>query len=340
MPASAVLRRDAIAGVPGAIGSVPDGMAASVLAGVNPVHGLYASFAGPLAGGLTASTRLMVITTTSAAALAAGSALSGVDSADRPQALFLLTVVAGLLMAAAGLARLGRLTHFVAHSVMVGFLTGVAVNIILGQLPALLGAEAEGPFALAKALDVMLHPERVQLGSAAVGIAAIAIMLVASRTRAAPVGAVLALVLPSAALELFGDSAVARVDDVGPIPTGLPQPGFPDLSALDAGVVTGALAVAAIVLIQGAGVREVAPNPRGESSSIDRDFIAQGVANVASGCSRASRSGDRSARPVSTSRRARAAAGPPSSPASGCSSSWPCCRARLEKSRCPRSPAC
>ena len=63
------MRQEAIAGLPGAIGSVPDGMAAAVLTGVNPVFGLYASFAGPTAGGLTASTRLMVITTTSAAAL-------------------------------------------------------------------------------------------------------------------------------------------------------------------------------------------------------------------------------------------------------------------------------
>jgi sulfate permease, SulP family len=51
-PDRRTLRRDAAAGVPGAIGSVPDGMAAAVLAGVNPIHGLHASFAGPI-GGLT-----------------------------------------------------------------------------------------------------------------------------------------------------------------------------------------------------------------------------------------------------------------------------------------------
>ena len=82
-PKSGTLPKDAVAGLPGAIGSVPDGMASAVLVGVNPVYGLYASFAGPIGGGLTASTRLMVITTTTAAALAAGSALSSIDPADQ-----------------------------------------------------------------------------------------------------------------------------------------------------------------------------------------------------------------------------------------------------------------
>ena len=134
-PEKGTIGKEALAGVPGAIGSVPDGMAAAVLAGVNPVFGLYASFAGPIAGGLSASTRLMVITTTSAAALAAGSALAAVDNTERPAALFLLTLLAGILMVAAAILRLGRYTRFVSHSVMIGFLTGVAVNIVAGQIP-------------------------------------------------------------------------------------------------------------------------------------------------------------------------------------------------------------
>src|SRR5579859_7440269 len=114
-PERRYLRADLMAGLPGAISSVPDGMAAAVLVGVNPVQGLYASFAGPVAGGLSSSTRLMVITTTSAAALAAGSALQGVPPAERPAAVPLLVILVGVMLVAAGLVRLGRYTRFVSY---------------------------------------------------------------------------------------------------------------------------------------------------------------------------------------------------------------------------------
>jgi Sulfate permease and related transporters (MFS superfamily) len=132
--------RDLLAGLPGAVSSVPDGMAAAILAGVNPVQGLYASFAGPITGGLSANTRLMVITTTSASALATASALSGVPAAQRPAAVPLVAIIAGAALVAAGLLKLGRYTRFVSYSVMTGFLTGVAVNIVCGQIPDLTGA--------------------------------------------------------------------------------------------------------------------------------------------------------------------------------------------------------
>ena len=190
------LKADLLAGLPVAIGGVPDGMAAGVLAGVNPVHGLYASFAGPIGGGLTSSTRLMVITTTGAGALAAGSAVSGVAPAQRSEALVLLTLIAGVLMIAAGVAKLGRYTRFVSHSVMLGFLTGVALNIIFGQLSDLTGAPAEGGFALAKAVDVIVHPRDIDVPSLLVGLGAMAILVLLARTRLGIVGALVALVVP------------------------------------------------------------------------------------------------------------------------------------------------
>jgi sulfate permease, SulP family len=274
--------KDALAGLPGAISSVPDGMASAVLVGVNPVHGLYASFAGPVAGGLTSSTRLMVITTTTAAALAAGSAVSGLDPDQRNEALFLLTVLAGLVMVAAGLLRLGRFTRFVSHSVMTGFLTGVAVNIICGQLGDLTGFAAEGPNSIAKAIDVLTHPGDVNVASLLTGVGALVILFGLARTRANTVSALVALIIPTVAVVLTG-AAVTRVEDQGAIPRSLPMPALPDLDLISVDLVVSAFAIAVIVLVQGAGVSEAAPNADGRPSNMDQDFLAQGVGNLAAG---------------------------------------------------------
>jgi sulfate permease, SulP family len=281
-PQRSTLKTDAVAGLPGAIGSVPDGMAASVLAGVNPIHGLYASFAGPVAGGLSASTKLMLITTTSAAALAAGSALENLSPAERPGALFLLTIIAGAAMIAAGLLRLGRFTRFVSHSVMVGFLTGVAINIIAGQIPDLTGAEADGSVAVQKAWNVITHPSDIEAASVLTGVAAFAIIVLLARTRIANFGAVFALAVPTIAVIIAG-ADVAQVEDQGDIPRGIPLPAWPEWSAFSWSLLGGALAVSAIVLVQGVGVAESAPNEDGTRSDANVDFIAQGIGNLGSG---------------------------------------------------------
>jgi sulfate permease, SulP family len=271
---------DALAAVPGAISSVPDGMASGVLAGVSPIHGLYATMAGAVGGGLTVSTKLMVVSTTSAAALAAGSAVAGVPGDRRPEALALLTLCTAAVMILAGIARLGRYTRFVSHSVMTGFLTGIAVNIVLGQLSDLTGAHTSGPFALAKAFDLITHPDRIELASLAVGVAALLLLIVVSRTRIRSISSLLALALPTAVLLIVGDTSVARVSDSGKIPSGFPAVALPSFSLFSFSLLTGALSVAAIVLVQGAGVRESAPSPDGRPSSVSGDFIGQGVGNA------------------------------------------------------------
>ncbi len=281
LPERQHVREDLLAGLPGAISSVPDGMAASVLIGVSPVHGLYASIAGPIAGGAGASTRLMVVTTTGASALAAGSALSGISPQDRPGALTLLTLLAGAAMIAAGLLHAGRYTRFVSHSVMTGFLTGISLNIILGQIPDLLGVPAKGSVNIAKAANSLSMPSAINLASVLTGVAAMAIVIVVSRTRLAPIAAIAAVVLPTLGVVLLQADSVLRVSDDGAIPRGLPPIGIPRLGDIRFSVVTGALAVAAIVLVQGSGVAQSAPNAGGDPSDPNRDFVAQGAGNVA-----------------------------------------------------------
>lgn len=282
-PDRATIGKDAVAAIPRSIGSVPDGMAAAVLAGVSPIHGLYASFAGPIAGGLFTSTGLMVVTTTSAGALAAGSALTGIPADQRLGPLFLLTLIAGVVMVLAGIAQLGRYTRFVSHSVMIGFLSGVAVNIAAGQLPDLTGSEATGGIAVTKALNVIFNPAGIDIPSLLTGLAAIGLIIVLGRTRIASFSAVVALIVPTLVVALLDLTSVATVSDIGQIERGAPLPELPSFADFSLSLLSGALAVTAIVLVQGAGVAESAPNLDGSRSNANQDFVAQGAGNIAAG---------------------------------------------------------
>ena len=282
-PERAHLRADMVAGLPGAISRVPDGMAAAILAGVNPVQGLYASFAGPIVGGLGSNTRLMVISTTSAAALAAGSALQNVAPDQRPAAIALLVILVGIALVGAGIARLGRYTRFVSYSVMIGFLSGISVNIVCSQIADLTGAQAHGDFPLAKAIDVLIHPSAIDLASLLAGLSALAILVVLARTRLSVMSALIALVIPTIVVIAAGATQVARVGDQGAIPRGIPLPQLPDPRFLSFSMVTGALAIAAIIIVQGAGVAEAAPNPGNARPNPNQDIIAQGAGNLAAG---------------------------------------------------------
>lgn len=278
------LRADAVAGVSNAIASVPDGMAMALLVGVNPAYGLYASFAGKIGGGLFTSTALMVVTTTTAASLAAGSVLDELPEAGRDGAIVALTLFTGILLVAVGLLRLGRYIRFVSRSVMVGFLTGIAVNIIFGQLPGLLGVQPDPGVAVEKALYVVTHLAEITVPAALVGVGALAGMLLLGRTRLRLVATLIAVVVTTAVVALAGIDAVHTVITIGSIPVGFPGlalPAWRDL--LDIDLIAGAAAIAAIILVQGAGVAESAPNPDGSPSSTNRDFIGQGAGSLLSG---------------------------------------------------------
>ena len=101
------------------------------------------------------------------------------------------------MMIVAGMLRWGRFTRFVSVSVLTGFLTGVAVNIILGQLGDLLGSPQKGSPAVVKAFNVLSHPSEMSLTAAAVGVSALALMVVLSRTRIASVASLVALAIPT-----------------------------------------------------------------------------------------------------------------------------------------------
>ena len=103
LPQPGKLRQDLVAGLTGAIGNVPEGMADSLLVGVNPIYGLYASIMGPFIGGLFSSTQLMMVATTSATSLAAGQALLNLPAEQRDSSLFLIVILIGVFQIVFGL---------------------------------------------------------------------------------------------------------------------------------------------------------------------------------------------------------------------------------------------
>ncbi|HKY42564.1 MAG TPA: SulP family inorganic anion transporter [Pyrinomonadaceae bacterium] len=280
----ASLREDGIAGLNSAVSSVPDGMASGILVGVNPIYGLYACMVGPIAGGIFSSTSLMIVATTSAASLSAGQALGGLEGEARDHALFLMVVLIGALQVLFGILRLGQLTRFVSYSVMTGFITGIAVLTILSQLPTISGYEpTAGNNKVTQTINLMSNLDRVNLWSLTVAVVTLALAILLPRTRLGSFGGLVAIIIPSTLVALFGLDSVQIVRDVGDIPSGIPMPHLPSFSALSFEVLTGALAVAVVTLVQGAGVSQSVPNPDGSRRSMSRDFVAQGAANAASG---------------------------------------------------------
>ncbi len=257
-------------------------MTAALLAGVNPIQGLYASFAGPIAGGLTARSRIIVITTTSAAALAAESALRNLSASQRPAGIALLTLLTSAALAVAAALRFGRFTRFVTHSVMIGFLTGIIVNIICGQLATIGGETAPGPTAITRALYFITHPGEINIASLLSGLVALAVLVALARTRLASWAPLIALVIPTAIVALAGASSVARVTSLGKIIPGIPEPSLPQFSLLSYGMISGAGAIAAIIIVQGVGVNQSMLGEASGSPDSNRDIAAQGAGNALS----------------------------------------------------------
>lgn len=283
LPGPGKLRDDAVAGLGVAVANVPDGMANGILVGVNPIFGLYATLFGPLAGGLVSSTQLMVITTTAAASLTAGQALGALSGEARVKALMVMVILAGVIQMALGLLGLGRLARFVSFSVTTGFLAGVSVLLILSQLPTITGYAATGTNGVTKALDLFAHLGQVDAWSVGMAALAMALAILLPRTRLKGMGRLLAVAVPSVLVVLLGLHGVRIVADVGEIPRGLPTPALPSISDVSLHMVTGALSLAVVILVQGVGVSQSVPNPDDSRSSVSRDFVAQGAANAASG---------------------------------------------------------
>ena len=285
MPFKDVGKSDIMAGLTSAIASVPDGMASGVLAGVNPVYGLYTLMIGTPLVSLITSTQIMVFNTTSAMTLVAADGLGDRSGTDRVAALFAISLLAGAFQLILGLLGLGQLTKFVSNAVMRGFLTGIAVLIILGQLWDLTGYSGESGTKLHQTADLIAHLGEIDYWTTIIGVGTLILMIALGYTRLSNFNLLIGLAVAVIAVQILektGVQSVALVKSLGEIPRSLPSLHIPELRLLPAMLLT-AVAVAIVGLLQSAGVAQQFPNTDGSDPDDSRDFVAQGIGNIACG---------------------------------------------------------
>ena len=276
------LRDDAVAGLVLGVQSVPDGLATGLLAGVSPLAGLYGYMVGTIGGALTTSSAFMVVQGTGAMAMIIADVPAVHDASHPARALFTLTILTGVVMLAAGLLKLGKVLRFVSNAVMVGFINAVGVNIVLGQLANLTGYAPDGPNRVVRALKTVVSPGQLHWQSVAVGLATIGLILLLERTPIGSLGLVVAVIATSGAAAALGWAEVATLNDLGVAVSGLPTPTWPLLGQVPVLLIPAA-SLAFVGLVQGAGISANFVNPDGSYPDASRDFMGQGIANVASG---------------------------------------------------------
>jgi SulP family sulfate permease len=275
-------KEDALAGVTSAVANVPSDLTSGVLAGINPVYGLYTLMVGLPVAAIFTSTRAMMFDATSAMTLVAVAGLGGYEGDNRVQAIFTIALIAGAVQIALGALGLGFLTRFVSNAVMTGFLTGIAVLIILGQLWDLTGYEGEGGSKLEQTAQLLGHLADIDIWTSIIGCGSLLLMFALDRTPLRSFNLLIALAVATIAAQLHWFDSVPLVKSLGEIPRSLPTPELPELHTIPKLALTG-VAVAVVGLLQAAGVAQRYPNPGGADADDSRDFMAQGIANVACG---------------------------------------------------------
>jgi SulP family sulfate permease len=277
------LLSEAVSGLVMALVSIPDAIAKGVLAGVNPVSGVYSMIAGTTVAALFTGSVIMNVDSTSATAIATFDAVGPIPAGQQLPYLVVLGVLVGAFMLALGLLRLGFLVRFISNAVMTGFLSGLGLLTILGQVGDLTGYTSTAPNRPLQALDALLHVRLWNMPTFLVGALTIAAIVVVSRTRLERFAFAIALVLGTLVVSRVAVfNSVAVVGSTTTIPSGLPGLHVPDLSFIPA-MILPALALAIIALVQGSGVGQSVPNPDGEYPDPSADFVGQGAANVAVG---------------------------------------------------------
>ncbi|WP_432892221.1 SulP family inorganic anion transporter [Kribbella sp. CA-245084] len=281
------LRRDVVAGLTVWAVLVPESLAYATIAGVPPVVGLYAAVPALVLYAMVGSSRHLVVgPMSSTAALSAG--IVGTFAAgggDRYVALSTaLAIMTGIVCVAAGLARLGFLASLISEPVLKGFIVGLALTIVAGQLPKLFGIEGgDGDF-FAKLWHLLTSLGQTNGVTLAVGLLSLVVLLGLRRWLPLVPGSLVAVLLGIAAV------AVLNLDQhgvaiVGPIQSGLPTLGLPSGLGMDdylalAGPAGGVLLIG---FAEGLAAAKTYAAQAGYDIDANRELVGMGTANLGAG---------------------------------------------------------
>ena len=274
--------QDILAGLTLAAITIPEQMATAKLGGFEPQIGFYA-FIGATVGfmALGASRVLTAGADSTITPIFAGTlaALAAAGSASLGSVAVALALLVGAMLVAGGMLKLGWIANLLSTPVITGFLAGIAVHIVVSQLPTLFGTAKGGGDLLGQAAAVATHLSRLNPFSTAIGLGVLILMLLAERISARIPGALIGVVLATLAVVAFGLEG-RGVAVLGALPEGLPRLALPALSDIRQ-LVPLALIITLVIMIQTATVSHSFRDPAEREPDVNRDFLGVGAGNLA-----------------------------------------------------------
>ncbi len=280
----AALRKDVLAGLSVAGLLVPEAVAYSTIAGLPPQHAVFAAIVGLAVYAVLGRSNYAITTATSSSAAILAATVAAFPSAsgsDKQAIAFMAVIVAGLVFLVAGAARLGSLSSFVSRPVLRGFAFGLAVTIVLKQIPSILGIQAGGD-PLSLLISILRQFDDWNSVGLVTGLAALAGLLLLRRLPALP-GAFIVLAAGIAATYLV-DFPAHGIAIVGPIDITPELPVIPDLNGREwSRLVQTAVPLALILFAESWGTVRSLALRHGEQVEANRELLAIGTANLLSG---------------------------------------------------------
>ena len=282
------LRRDLVAGLVLTAMLIPVGIAYAVASGVPGIHGLYATIVGLLAYAVFGPSRILVLGPDSSLAaiiLAVVLPLSGGDPARAIALAGMMAVVSGVVCLLAGAARLGFVTELLSKPIRYGYMNGIALTVLISQLPNLLGfsIDSASPLRDAWAITTGVVDGDTRRVTLAIGAGALAIILLLKGNRRWP-GALIAVVAATAFVGVLDLGVRYDVAVLGSLPQGLPTFAIPWITAADIGpVVIGGCAIAVISFADTSVLSRVYAARTRSYVDPSREMIGLGATNLAVG---------------------------------------------------------